>query len=335
MRLDASLISLPQFAPGSDAITSIEQSGDFHYNEGTRGATAEQARFTAASNQLGLSGSPRYSDDQIQLSSDSLTLSRVNGEVRATGGVKTTYMPQKAASDKPGAGAVFSSSAPAHVTSHDLVAQRSTGSATFSGGARLWQGADLVEAPTIKFDRDRRSVDAEGAAAQPVRSVFVQIGQNDRTVPVNVTSARLTYAGSDNQAHFTGGVTVRSADASMTADHVDVILRSPATGRQLSGQTGKPAEPASTGPAQVERIIAQGNVTIVQPGRKAQGQKLVYLAAEQSFTLTGGPPSIFDAERGQITGNSLTFYTQGDKVLVENPANGGVTKTVIHTRVTK
>jgi hypothetical protein len=33
--------------------------------------------------------------------------------------------------------------------------------------------------------------------------------------------------------------------------------------------------------------------------------------------LTGGPPSIFDAERGKITGDSLTFYRHDDRVLVE------------------
>jgi len=29
---------------------------------------------------------------------------------------------------------------------------------------------------------------------------------------------------------------------------------------------------------------------------------LVYTAADDKFVLTGGPPSIFDAERGKITG---------------------------------
>lgn len=322
------------FAPGGNAINSLVQSGDFHYTEGSRGATADEARFVAAINELALTGSPRYSDEQVQLSSDSLVLNRGTGEIKAAGEVKTTYLPQNTPAAKPTNSAMFSSVAPAHVTSRDMVAQRSSGTAIFSGGSRLWQGADLVEAPTIKFDRDRRAVEAQGSEAQPVRSVFVQTGQNGRSVPVNVASARLAYSGTDNQAHFTGGITVRSSDTTLTADHADVLLRQPNGAGQLSGQTGNGAEQVVSGPAQVERIIAQGNVTIVQPGRKAKGQQLVYVAADQSFTLTGGPPSIFDAERGQITGNSLTFYAQGDRVLVENPANGGK-KTVIHTRVTK
>jgi lipopolysaccharide export system protein LptA len=67
----------------------------------------------------------------------------------------------------------------------------------------------------------------------------------------------------------------------------------------------------------VERIVAQDHVVITQPTRHATGDRLVYNAAEEKFLLTGGPPSIFDAERGQITGDSLTFYKRNDRVLVE------------------
>jgi hypothetical protein len=48
--------------------------------------------------------------------------------------------------------------------------------------------------------------------------------------------------------------------------------------------------------------------------------------------LTGGPPSIFDAERGKITGVSLTFFRADDRVLVEGEAS---TPVVTQTRVAK
>jgi lipopolysaccharide export system protein LptA len=72
-------------------------------------------------------------------------------------------------------------------------------------------------------------------------------------------------------------------------------------------------------PGQVDRIIAEDQVVITQPTRHATGDRLVYTAADDKFVLTGGPglPSIFDAERGKITGDSLTFYRHDDRVLVE------------------
>jgi len=79
-------------------------------------------------------------------------------------------------------------------------------------------------------------------------------------------------------------------------------------------------------------MVAQGNVVIQQSTRRAEGQKLVYLSAEDKFVLTGGPPSIFDAERGKITGVSLTFFRRDGRVLVEGEAS---TPVVTQTRMAR
>jgi lipopolysaccharide export system protein LptA len=85
-------------------------------------------------------------------------------------------------------------------------------------------------------------------------------------------------------------------------------------------------------PGRLERIVAQGTVVITQPARHATGDQLVYTASEEKFVLTGGPPSIFDAERGKITGDSLTFYKRDDRVLVEGRATS---PTVTRTQVAR
>jgi lipopolysaccharide export system protein LptA len=48
----------------------------------------------------------------------------------------------------------------------------------------------------------------------------------------------------------------------------------------------------------------------------------VYTSAEEKFVLTGGPPVITDAEHGRITGQSLTFFSKDDRVVVEGSAAG-------------
>ncbi len=72
-------------------------------------------------------------------------------------------------------------------------------------------------------------------------------------------------------------------------------------------------------------------MTVRQGERRAQGETLVYAADNQSFTMKGQPASIFDAERGQIRANSLTFYSRNDTVQVE----GGSSPAVTQTRVAK
>jgi lipopolysaccharide export system protein LptA len=79
-------------------------------------------------------------------------------------------------------------------------------------------------------------------------------------------------------------------------------------------------------------MIAEGSVRVQQPNRRAEGEKLVYTAADDRFVLTGGPPSIFDAEQGKITGVSLTFFRRDDRVLVEGEAS---TPVVTQTRVAR
>jgi lipopolysaccharide export system protein LptA len=101
--------------------------------------------------------------------------------------------------------------------------------------------------------------------------------------------------------------------------------------RAKSQKSGSGQESAS----QVEQIIAEGPIEIEQqnPVRKATGKRLVYTASDSKFVLTGEPgkpPSIFDAERGNVTGDSLTFYNRDDRVQV---GSGQSSRTVTRTRI--
>src|SRR5205809_7542585 len=72
-------------------------------------------------------------------------------------------------------GAMFSSEngEPVHATSQSMTASKMTGMAKFVGKARLWQGANLVEAPQITFDKERRNLTADGqSASNQVQTAF-------------------------------------------------------------------------------------------------------------------------------------------------------------------
>ena len=59
---------------------------------------------------------------------------------------------------------------------------------------------------------------------------------------------------------------------------------------------------------------------------------MTYTAADGKYVLSGGRPSIFDAEHGLTTGDSLTFYSRDDTVLV---GSGSSTRTVTQTHTGK
>jgi lipopolysaccharide export system protein LptA len=242
-----------------------------------------------------------------------------------------------------------------------MTAHNSPAIALYQGNARLWQDANLVEAPSIQFDRDRRFLVAQGTAAQPVSTVLVQAKliqpdppsakvppkkivpdsakkkkaqsedtktinakteeKPDDTSPVTISAARLTYADTERLAHYEGNVVAKGTTFTVFSKTMDAYLL-PRT--QTSGSQ------QLAGPGRLDHMLAKGNVIVQQPNRHANGQTLVYTASDDRFVLTGGPPSIFDAERGKITGVSLTFFRSDDRVLVEGEAS---TPVVTQTRM--
>jgi len=305
------------FLPGG-GIDSIVQQGNVAYEDGQRKAWGDHATYTPRDQILVLAGSPRIVDSGMTTTADTMRLNRATGDATAQGNVKSTYSDLKAQPD----GALLASSSPIHVTSHSVAVHGSAAVAQYEGEVRLWQDANAVDAPSITFDRDHRSIVAQGSANHPVSTVLVQVDKSGNSTPVALTSSRLTYSDADREAHFDENVVAKSADVNISARQMDAFLqaRGSVRGNQVSSA------------GQLEKIVASDRVVIIQTGRQAEGKELTYIAADDKFVLTGGPPSIFDAERGKITGVSLTFFRHDDRVLVEGSNSS---PTVTQTRVAR
>jgi lipopolysaccharide export system protein LptA len=339
-------------------IASLIQQGNVEYSDGlplekrTR-AFAEKAVYTPADQLLTLTGAPRVIDGGMATTANVIRMNRATDDASAEGDVKSTYSDLKEQPD----GAWLASSSPIHVTAASMTAHNSPATALYEGHARLWQDANLIQAPSILFDRDRRSLLAQGSASDPVTTVLVQASKplgnvssqppstmwlspahppeaseykskikaksHPETEPIIITSVHLTYDDSDREAHYQGGVSAQGNGFLALANSMDVFF---------SPRSQTQEKDALTQPSSLDRMVASGHVSLQQPGRSAQGESLVYTASDDKFVLTGGPPSIFDAERGKITGVSLTFFRADDRVLVEGKVT---TPVVTQTRVTR
>jgi lipopolysaccharide export system protein LptA len=309
----------------SGGLGSIVQEGNFRYTEASAKAgqpdseaTAQKASYDPQTEMLVLTGSPRVNDAGVTTTADRMRINRHTGDAIGEGSVKTTYSQLQAQPN----GALLATADPIHVTAASMTAARASGVAHYTGGARLWQGANIVEAPAIDFDRTNRTVIAQGKAGKPVSTVFIEQGQNGNHTPVNVTGQRLTYTDAQRQAKFEGGVVMRGEQGTVTAEHVTVFLNPRGAG---SNTIAKAA-------SELDKIVAEGHVVLQQEQRRGTGNRLTYLAKDGSFTLTGGSPSIFDAEHGKVTGDSLTFFSRDDRVLVEG---GNTSQSVTKARVIK
>ncbi|MGD0215100.1 MAG: LPS export ABC transporter periplasmic protein LptC [Terriglobales bacterium] len=320
-------------------VRSLVQTGAFTYVDGTEKAWAQRAEYTTADQMVVLTGTPRVVDGGMTTTAQTVRINRATGDAFAEGNVKSTYSDLQAQPN----GGMLASSDPIHVTSRSMTANRSTAIAVYTGDARLWQDANIVEAPMLQFDRDHRSLFAHGFAqgpaqgeigakaeqspsptrnpAQPVSTVLVQVDKTGKVTPIHITSARLNYADLERKVFLDGGVTAKEEDATMTGEQMTVYLLP----RSQSKGGANPARPG-----QVDRIIAENKVEITQPKRHATGERLVYTSVDDRFVLTGGPPSIFDAEQGKTTGDSLTFYRRDDRVLVDGrETSPAVTRTQV------
>ncbi len=331
-------ILLPQ-----GGLESVTQQGNVAYSDGQPPekrtlAWANTGLYTPADQMLVLTGNPRVINGGMETTAKAIRINRATTDALADGDVKSTYSELK---EQPN-GALLASSSPIHATARSMTAHNNSGVAVYTGNARLWQDANIVEAPSIEFDRNRRFVLAQGTSTQPVQTILTQTAkaeQPSQAAPqkaatkspgsglIVITAAKLTYTDAERKVHYEGGVNAKGDDFTADAQTADAFL---------VGNSQSTGAKSFAGPSRLDHMNAENNVVVRQPNRRADGQKLVYTTADDKFVLTGGSskelPSIFDAEQGKITGVSLTFYRTDDRVLVEGAKN---TPVVTQTRVAR
>jgi len=262
------------FGPDGSA-EKLVQTGDFEYHEssgkpdtGGRSAFGEVATYTPGDYMLILTGSPRVIDGGTTTTAQVIRINRQSGDGFADNDVKTTYSELKPQPN----GALLANSDPIHVTAQHMTGQKQPGVAHYTGNVRLWQADNVVRAPKIDFDNEKRSIVAESDRAETVSSLFVQQGQNGKLTPVDVSADRLTYVDEERRARYAGNVLARSATDTITAKQIDIFLK-PADANDKNGasqsapQQKKPGPPGANGPSQIDHMVAMGNVVVTEmPG---------------------------------------------------------------------
>ena len=325
------------FAPDG-GVEKLIQTGDFQYHEpsskpdtGGRAMFADKATYTPADQILVLNGSPRVIDNGTTTTADVVRLNRQTGEAFADGNVKTTYSDLKPQPN----GALLASSDPVHVTALHMTSKQQPALAHYAGNVRLWQTNNVVRAPLVDFDQQNRTIVAHADTAQSVSSLFVQQGTDGKLSPVDVTADKLIYVDTDRRARYTGNVLARGPDGTISAQQIDVYLKPADSANgppEMAAKPSQPALPGSEGPSKIDHMVAIGKVIVTEPNRRAVGDRLVYTADDGKYYLTGKTASIFDAEHGTAWGDSLTFYSRDDRVLVESKHSP---PTVTRARITK
>jgi lipopolysaccharide export system protein LptA len=281
-------------------------------------ATAKRAEYHAADRVLHLTGNPRVNNGTIDLTAQTIDYHRDTGDASARGDVKATYLSN--ASQNASTGTMFGGKGPVHIIASEADLEYASGNSVFRGQARMWQGADVVSAPIIELlkaeQRLNAHAEADGKPQVVDTTIASPMGPKRKQSIIRVRSNTLVYSDKERRGDFGGDVIATAPDGTIRCNQAQFFLQPPSQKSQATSQ--------------IDRIVAKGNVVLTQPGRKGEGEQLVYTSADGRYVLTGtaaNPPRVADAAHGTTTGAALIFNDQDDSVEVSGGQSAAVTKT--------
>jgi len=319
---------------------TLDQDGNVRFQQGDKRATAQQAKIVRTTDLIALQGSPVISDATSRTSAGSVTINQKSGAITAADNVISTYFSSTQS------GGVNLGPGPAHISADALAGSTTSGHVFYTGRARLWQGESVLNANQIEVWREDKKLQATGnvvvvfpqgglsptgnrfgmASAKPGgKPLAGTSGSPPSPAPAKASPAvwvihapSLTYWDDESKTRLDGGVTATSQQGELISKSLDAYLGPTTAGNGVASGASSNGGRASSGGRQLTRIVAQGQVIVRQGDRRGTAQEAIYTAADQKFVLSGGEPTIIDANSDSTTGHSLTFFVANDTILIDS-----------------
>jgi lipopolysaccharide export system protein LptA len=297
---------LATFDEVTHALKEVKQSGNYTFRDGDRNASAQESVYVAAAQGVTLVGRPQVWDAETRAGCEHLYFDLRIDTVEGTGKVQSTHLET---GDKQPDGQAPD---PTSVLADHMVAQRRSQLVHYEGNVRAWRGADVVESSSLDVYRMAKRLSSGSQVLtshlQPASYATGATPSSEtpprETRPFTVRADFLEYFDEGSKASYRGHVKLQAEATSMEADKMDVSFSQLGTNQE----------------SVVERATAEGHVVVLQPGRRATGEHGEYFAGPGKIVLTGGPPTIYDVEKGFITGQRLTLFVHDDRLLVDGGA---------------
>lgn len=283
-----------QFDQMASDITSVEQEGNFQFEEGKKQARAQNATYLKSREMVYLRGNrPAVWDDLARTEAQEIDLSNLNPEHEARGNVRTTYYSQESTGQSTPFGKTKS---PVFLTAQQARVNTQNGKAIYQGEARAWQDDNFIRGDIIELFQTEKRMTATGH----VSSALYQMERTNpkgqkQAVPIFGSSEFFSYNDSKRQARYERNSRLIQGEDTLSADSTDIYLA------------------ATTN--QVEHLIAQGKVVLTQPQRRGTGDQAEYTASDDKFVLVGNMARVEDSAQGTTTGPRLTFLRSDGSVL--------------------
>ena len=163
----------------------------------------------------------------------------------------------------------------------------------YEGRPRLEFGENRIESDRMRLESKRLILEADGRV-----TALVQTTQPEQLAGYHVKADRLALDHQSQEAVFSGSVWAESEAFEVEASEMTLWFDGPGLETLL-------------------QMTALGEVTLSEEGRKAMGDKAVYLPADGSIRVEGEPAQVIDSKQGKAFGRKLTFTLGDDTLLIE------------------
>jgi LPS export ABC transporter protein LptC len=284
------------FVRESQDVDKVDASGDAKFNELDRNGIANVVSYNSSDETVRLrGGEPTVWDSRARTRALEIDSNNATHISYCRGKVQTTYYSQEQTN---GAAPFRKLKSPVYLLGDRAEVNHDSGVATYSGSARMWQDENFVRGDTITLFREEKRMEARGRVQTALYQTRQKSGNATAVVPVFVTADFMRYSDPERLLHYENSVDIKQGTDRMTSGVADVYL-------QKEGN-------------EVERTIAQRNVVLIQPGKRATGDWCQYTSADEVAVLKGNPAHVEDAEQGTTDGNRLTVYRRENRVVVDD-----------------
>jgi lipopolysaccharide export system protein LptA len=277
-----------RFDPKTSQLASMEQTGNFAYQEGDRKARANKATFDQKENVMNLDIGAVVSDATGTTKADHIRIDQNTDDFLAEGNVSSSRLPDKSQKND---SSMLSGDTPLNAQARKMQSSNRAGShrTRYEGNVKVWQGANRITADVVEIDRDKHTLIADGNV---VTEAWEQPKEGDKkknatAVLTKVYAPHLVYTDQDRLAFYSGGVKL---------ERPDLHLKSKALHAWMAD---------SDADSQLEKAFADGAVEISGARREnaynGTSEHLEYYTDEQKVILNGGVPQLVRTVSGKQT----------------------------------
>lgn len=295
------------FNPQSRDIQQFDALGNAKFSELERSGTSDKIVYTANDETVRLRGNPLFSDSRSRAKADEIDWDTRNQKSFLRGKVSTTYVSQKQTG---GATPFGENGKPVFVTSDTAEFQHQTEVGVYAGNARAWQDNNYLRADKLVLRQKQGELYGEGTVQSLLYDAKRKEDGKESNVPVYAAAQKIYYYKEKNMLRYETDVDIRQGTDRILAGAANVFLDDK---------------------NELKQTVAETNVIVTSPNRKASGDYAQYTAANETIVLRGNPAKIADGENGSSEGAQITMNLRTNNVVNESQTeqtNSGRTRTV-------